>query len=304
MSRTDLRLSALNAWRWILHHGFEWGLLGAVYSLAAALLVEPAAQHLLEKFQAGAPGARTVGWRELWILIWIFITLPFFLERYRGVEAGLPLFRSKNSRNSKSLSFIRVYFMHELRRWQGWASALVVVLFGSIALEIRDLTPFFFVFIAQFSVQRALYSIGSWRRLISVAPHLQSPAMLWNAFLCVQLFWFVLSWAALGAVMWIEYDWLSMDFLPRPVFPLWLTLGVSGGVAVIAGASVALEGDSGRPWLVNLLAFTAGTMGGLITLAAPIWGFLGAVYFASRLRALSRGRLLSVENFHEDFVVP
>ena len=85
----------------------------------------------------------------------------------------------------------------------------------------------------------------------------------------------------------------------------WNQIVSSGAVligGVVAAAAVVMEGDSGRPGLVNTVSLISGMLMGLFCMISP-WFFLVSLYFAHKTAALVVDRLKSVEFFDEDVVV-
>jgi hypothetical protein len=83
---------------------------------------------------------------------------------------------------------------------------------------------------------------------------------------------------------------------------MWITLGVGSLGAVLSASCVALEGDSGRPWIVNFMSLAAGTVGGYLC-AASSWFLLLAIYVFLHMEKISKNRLKSVEHLDEDTLI-
>ena len=83
----------------------------------------------------------------------------------------------------------------------------------------------------------------------------------------------------------------------------WSKLAVAGLGGVLAGSCVALEGDAGRPWIVNFISLAAGALGGLLCWAWPISTVFVGYFSFSMIRAVG-GRLRSVELLDEDTLIP
>jgi hypothetical protein len=284
VTRTSLELR--NLLRWAREYAVSWGLLSVIYSFTVTMILEPILERALRTELEPIP---------LWAATCALLLLPgaldslplpqvsFRLGRFQVLRPGIfgeRLF----SRLGGPLG--PLYLRHELRRGSTWLMIVLTVLAAGLLPKGKQAL---WVLFAQLPMQRALYSVHSWRGL--AAAHLGPKAgrPLLQALLLSQGFQVAFAWLAVGMA----------GFLPRD---LWLALGPAALGAGLAGAAVALEGDSGRPWLVNFFSLAAGTLGGYLCLASP-WGLLAIAYLCSNTKGLAERRLLSVEHLDEDRIV-
>ncbi|MCC7442894.1 MAG: hypothetical protein IT285_14775 [Bdellovibrionales bacterium] len=182
-----------------------------------------------------------------------------------------------------------LYLRQEFRRGPTWA-AILLTAFAAAMLP-PAWAPLWII-ICQWPVQRALHSGRRWQRFVrlhardgGISAYLGS---LWTA----QVIQYLLLFVALGI----------LPGSPLSSTPAVAALGCGGLGAVLGGVSVAVEGDSGRPGLVNLVSLTAGTICGVACFASP-WFLLAVIYFCTRTADTGRYRLRSVEWFDEDTFV-
>jgi hypothetical protein len=185
----------------------------------------------------------------------------------------------------------RLYLRHDLRRGATW---LVVSLSAAAGGMFPEGRRSLWVLAAQLPVQRALYSIHRWRGLALAYHPVRGARGLLASVLVSQVLQFAIAWLSVGILGPLTGGMSTAE---------WLKLGAGGLGGVVSAASMAFEGDSGRPWIVNFLALTAGTLGGFACLASP-WYLLLVAYFASRMILLVDKRLHSVEHLDEDAVIP
>jgi len=265
---SSLGLNLLNLSRWLRAYFFEWVLLGLIYSLSAGVLLQSVLMSVLKI---------EIGIFPVSIGLGLLLMIPAIIEK--AVPGGIPMnlpFYSKSS-------FSSIYFAHETRRCSTW---LAVFLSAFIIHFIPHEQRAFSILIALTPCLRALYSISHWRRIAVIYSSKRGGGDL------IRALWF--SQTAQSIVLW---SIVSVMGLRLDIF-----LILAGWGAVLAAASVALEGDSGRPWLVHLLSVSSGLLGGYLTVASP-WALLGIFYFASKMKELAQSRLLSVEHYDEDFVI-
>ena len=274
------RLRLLNLIRWARAHWFSWTLLGLAYSAAATVLIGGVA----EAMTGAAPP-----WVPLWGAISLVLLAPAFLEKLP--LGGIPFVRRLAFGESPVLRATGplgpLYLRHELRRGATWAGVGLTAAIGATAAEVA---PALWVIAALLPSQRALYSIHRWRSLaVSLRPASGAGSLL-RAFLAAQLVQIFVAWAAVGVAS-------------LPPLAVFLRMGAGALGATLASGAMALEGDSGRPWLVNLASASAGLVVGFLCFLWPVV-LVPAGYFAARMVPAVASRLRSVEHFHEDLVLP
>jgi hypothetical protein len=270
------RLLALNLLRWLREYLVVWGLLSVIYSLTVTLVLQPLLERALRRELPLGP---------LWAASCALLLVPGLLEALPlpGIPARRGPFFGRG--------LLLLYLRHDLRRSATWLVVVLSIVAGSLLPAGREAL---WVLFAQLPVQRALYSVHRWRGL-SLAYHPSKGAsQLLLAIGAAQLFQLAVAWGSLGA----------MSLLGAAMqWPAWLALGPAALGAVLAGGSMAFEGDSGRPWLVNFLSLAAGTIGGYLCYWQP-WLLLVVGYFCLRMDAAVAHRLHSVEHLDEDSVIP
>ncbi len=281
---SSFRLRTLNLWRWVRAHAIAWTLLAAIYSVTAAILFQTVLQVGLR-------------WEPPLVQVWaglVFLLLiPALIEKLPlpALSAGkrplgvLPPGVFSEGVFARTIGPLgQLYLRHELRRGPTWLAILISVLAG--ALLPKALAPFW-VFIVLLPVQRALFSAEKWHQFVRFYVGARGPWYFLGALWTSQLLQYLVVVVATAGI--------------RGEMPVeWIFAGAS---AVVAGASMAFEGDTGKPGLVHLLSLTAGVLAGVFSMVSP-WVFLAVVYFASRMLAISGNRLKSVEWFDEDTVLP
>lgn len=282
-----LNLRALNAWRWLKEYFISWGVLSAIYSVTVTLVLQPFLERALNRELPVAP---------IWALTCASLLVPGILEslnlgsisvRFKGLALLPPGIFSEPLWNRLGRSLVPLYLRHELRRGSTLLTLLLTVLAaGALPADKQA----FWVLIAQLPAQRALYSIHHWRRLARGQFPAHGGPYLLTALACSQAIQWVISWGALGLSGFVD-----------PAH--WWRLGPASLGAVLSTSAVALEGDSGRPWMVNLIGMTAGILGGFLCLYSPFC-LAGVAYFMIQLRKMAAERILSVESLDEDFVIP
>ena len=279
----SLRLRLLNLARWFREHLFVWSFLSTIYSITLALLLQP----ILEMgFKLEIP------LQPLWAATCLVIVIPALLERVPG---QVPRFfslvlASWIPSRTESNAFRSLYLRHELRRLPTWLGVLAV---GVSLCWIPADRAALWLLIAQLPLQRSLFSIHRWRALaLAHHPRLGAGRLL-MALISSQLIQWLLSWLFAGFLAWM---------FAGPTFSLWLRLGAAGVAGVLAGGCVAMEGDSGRPWIVNFISLAAGAVGALLTLVWPV-SLLVVAYLAISMSNSVAERLRSVEHQDEDTVI-
>jgi hypothetical protein len=262
--------------------------LSVIYSLIVTMLLQPILGQALKTEITIAP---------LWIATALILLIPGVLEYLKLPGTGFrklfmaPGVFSESFWKARGGSFTPLYLRHELRRGPTW---LVIVL--TVALQ--GLLPpgkwALWVLIAQLPIQRALFSVHGWRGLAAAHAPREGGQKLLAAIQVSQLIQLLITWFSLGACG-IIAGFLTTEH--------WLLLGPAALGAVLAASSVALEGDSGRPWMVNFFSLGAGIIGGFLCLWSP-WFLLGVLYFVNSAKNLSANRILSVEHLDEDHILP
>ena len=269
------RLVILNLARWLREYAFVWGVLSVVYSLTVTLLLQPILERVFHREIPVAP---------LWALICGILIVPGILEHLPlpsfSLRRGLLSLMSKGS-------FIRLYLRHELRRGSTWLTIGLTVLVG---VSLPDSKRALWILAAQLPVQRALYSIHRWRGLaLSFQPQTGASKLL-AALSLSQVIQLLFAWSLLGLT---------------GVFSVsqWLLLGQGALGAVLSASMVAMEGDSGRPWIVNFISLASGILGGYLCYASP-WVLLLVAYLFRNMQTNVGMRLHSVEHLDEDTLIP
>lgn len=263
--KLSARLWLLNAARWCREYWLSWGLLGLIYSVTLALIIQPILGRALgQELPLGA----------VWLVNALLLLLPGALEL--TPLPGLP-----------SLLWIRarpglawIYAQHDFRRLNAWLGILLMAGVGRLwAGAGREIL---WVLIAQLGTQRALYSFGKWRVLALARDPRRGGSALLTGLVITQIVQATLAGLLFGGSL-------------RALF--------AAAVGVLAAGAVALEGDAGRPWLVNFISLTAGAIAGVLSYLFP--GTLLVVgYFSVRTIVEMRDRLHSVERMDEDVVIP
>jgi hypothetical protein len=271
---TREKLLLLNAFRWLKAHAIEWGLLGAIYSFTLAILVQTFVETLLRQETSLA---------SVWLGSSSLLLVPLLLERLPTGNFGLP----RPSRMPDVLlahPLASLYLAHELRRLPTW-----ITLFLTVALGGAVSKPFLWIPISLLPMLRALYSWGAWRRLAAQRFGKEAGKSLIEALFLSQTIQGGIAWLALGASTGrADFDWLAA--------------GAAQLGAIATGCSASLEGDSGRPWLVQTFVLAAGIVGGAFAWYNP-WLALIPLWFFFRMRESVRDRVASVEPLDEDAVL-
>jgi len=274
-----------NSYRWVFENIWVWGLLVVIYGYTLVLLLEPILEHWLHlEIHLGLLTA--LGCASLWFPgLLNFIPLPslplpnriFSSAKFPGKETG------------------RLYFRHEMRRGVTWLVIALMVLAGMMMTV--ALMPLW-IFVAQISTQKAFFTFKNWQLLVLNHNPQRGAGQLLFGFLFCQSVIQILAWLALGFAILISRQ---LGFISDLTFLNWLSMGAGGLGAVISACTLAFEGDSGRPWLVNFISMTAGVIGGILSMAYPVTLVL-IIYFAWRFLASSQHRIRSVEQFYEDAI--
>lgn len=187
--------------------------------------------------------------------------------------------------------FSYLYLSQELRKFSAWlSSAAVCFTLFLLPKQWMFLTPV----VVQFSLQRALYGLRAWTQLFNLhTPSAPSHEVL-DGILLSQL----VQWLAVSGTLFIFQPLDAWKNLPVPAWEWWIAMN---GV-LVGAASVVLEGDAGKPLLVQFISLATGLFSGFLCFFSP-WFFLGVVYFYFRMRQLAARRLASIEAVGDDLVV-
>lgn len=267
-----MRLQLLNLARWFREYLLVWTALSFVYSITLVLVLQPLLELALKM---------EVPFWPLWIATCATLIFP------AAVEALPQPLSAELGRLSFGHGLIRLYLRHEFRRLGTWVGILVAVALAAIIPKDRAAL---WILIAQFPMQRALFSFQKWRVLALVEhPKLGSKSLM-LALASSQLLQFLVAWLAVGAIGFFDAN-------------AWLKLGLAGVAAVFAASAVCLEGDAGRPGLVNFITLAAAALGGFSTYAWPV-GLGISAYLMMAMSGSIPERIRSVEHLDEDTLIP
>ena len=274
---TQTRLLLLNGLRWWKENLWIWGILGSIYSLSLALLLETVIELTLKT---------EVKLITVFAGMSISLLVPAILHAVPLPSLPIPLGRPSGSELG---SFIRLFLSHELRRSQNLcAVAFTVILLVSLPQTWLPLA----LALGQLPVQQSLFSVQRWRALALAHSPQQGARHLFIAFQFQQC---LLGIAVLAG--WV----LTSLLMDRSIGPTLLYLPAIAG-AWMGGASVLLEGASGRPWVVNFISLAAGMVAGFLTVLH--WGFVFLIiYFCVQMAGNIKERLRSVELLDEDTLI-
>lgn len=254
-------------------------MLSVIYSWTVTLALQPILERALKT---------EISSEFLWAATCSLLLIPAFIEF--APLGQLPLRKGLFSESIWSKlggPLSPLYLRHEFRRGATWLM-LALCTVGSSLLPPRKFA--LSVLIALLLSQRALFSIQNWRRLAQTRFPEHGAFHLIRAMALSQSLQSILLWLALGlAQVYSQEQWLALG--PAFLACAWIS------------STLCLEGDSGRPYLVNLIALSGGIIAGYACMAH--WGFLALV--AVICRSLYKGmgeRLKAVENLDEDALIP
>jgi hypothetical protein len=286
MTQTQLLLR--NTYRWFVHHAALWLVLSSLYSLSVAVLL----QTIVEQIQK-----KPVPLLPIWFAGMVLLLIPGALEKTPLPE--LPLSLTKKSFFSEQIwsrlgasSFLPLYLRHELRRTQTWITLILAVTLGALLPPERLAL---WIFVAQLPLQRGLWSIGGWRRIAVRTP---GGPQLGGGLLLTAYLWSQGIQAAIALIAWaillvFEGNWETGHFLQ---------IAAATFSGVLCCAAVSMEGDAGRPWLVNFVGLSVALIASSLVYWQPALLILSA-YIFSNLKHSVTYRLWSVEEFDEDAVL-
>ena len=275
--RMPWSLKCLNLMRWVREYWLSWGLLGAIYSVTATILLQAV---------AGAAFRIEPPFVLVWVILCAALLIPAFIEL---IPFGVPLPLGRMRRAGIGSLYIR----HDLRRVATWTGVILVSVSGSLFIESGSAARLYWVPVVLIPVQRALYSFRYWKGIVSEFRPESGAVSLLASLLGSQLIQFGVAWVALGLTVLDIASW----------WELWFRMGAGGIGAVVAGSAVAFEGDSGRPWIVNFMSISAGILAGYLSMEWPLV-LIGVLYFSNQIVRGAVNRLKSAEIFHEDIVIP
>jgi hypothetical protein len=278
LRKGSFKLSALNLFRWLRENILFWGILSLIYSLTVSLILQPILEHVFSRELRLGP---------LWFLTCALLIVPGILE-----ALPLPALPLRQGLFRESI-FLRpagrlgqMYLRHDLRRGATWLTIVLTVAIGAL-LRMDRLA--LWALVVQLPLQRALYSLRSWRTAALLADPERGAAQLLGALELAQLIQLLITTLAFSLAL----------MLP---LPLALKLAGAGVGAVLSGACVAMEADAGVPWMVNFMSLAAGIIGGFCCWYSP-WFLLVVLYLNRRMHVLVAERLYSVEHLDEDALV-
>ena len=262
--------------RWVVEHLFFWGTLSVIYATAAAYLLEPFFEKLLQ-FPLTIP--------EVMGAILGLLFIPAVLDQ-TGKNMAFPFFRSTGL-SSPSWS----YFHQEFRKGSNWFGLLFVMIGLVLGLHQKWL----WIFLFQFPIQRSLFSLYQWGALFRIHyPDTAGKKVMWS-FLNTRLVEFLIVWTSTGILMLVTHsDSLFYDWI----------MGLGIGISMILGASsLLLEGDSAIPGMSHLILLTFGTLSGVLFVLFP-WFLAFLIYFFITRTQKVQNRLKTAEVLHEDTLIP
>ncbi len=268
-----MKLFTLNFLRALKENFFSWFVLGSIYLLSASQLLQPIFEWALKRELPGT-------WMFVGVALLILSAglLASLFERVFGAKFALPL------RIPRRLSHY-LWFTHMSRRAATWIVVAITVGLG-IWLEQKNLF-FFWLLAAQLMNQIHMFAADRWRAFFCFNLGRTAALNLVHEFVGSHVFFGVVVYALLY-FFWPTHEWLK-----------WLLPTVS---ALWGASVVVLEGDSGKPLLVNSVSLVLGTLCGLIVFMEP--GFIVLVAWAClRIPELSHNRFWSVENADQDAVL-
>lgn len=275
-----VRLLLLNAWRWFKEYAVSWGVLSVIYSLTVSLLLQPILEQAFRhEFK--------LSW--VWSVSCLLLLLPGVLEwmrlpPFKLVKAG---FFNEAIWVQKGSPLLPLYLRHDLRRGPTWLALTLAVALGGVLPENKRAL---WILVAQLPVQRALYSLTHWKRVALTYFPNSGAQNLVVSFGISQLIQALIASLAFAGTVGLSIEQTA----------LYLNAMVA---MVVTSSALILEGDAGRPWLVNFFVLAGATLAGYLTLAFPIT-VLFVVYFWTSMRGAVKKRLFSVEHLDEDTVIP
>jgi hypothetical protein len=270
-----VNLQLKNLFRWIWYHLFEWLLLGGLYVVGLTILLRGLYDSLEE--------VGRLDW-TFFVLVAALLLLPVIqwgVRKLNAVSMPIPLIRSRR--------LLAMLAVHEMRKPSSFVimGAQTVMMAIFLAQEGRGIH---LVLASQLYVQSLLYSVRLW---IPFAQKFHPRTGAIDLYVAMTAFSGLAILPSASAAVLISgtgsYDVLSV------------LSGVIG--ANLAASMMCLEGDGGRPWLVNLFSMLAGTFFGLICFQFS-WVVLLLLYLYPSMMGYVRGRHRSLEYFDEDVTIP
>lgn len=263
-----IRLKVLNLIRWIQRFWFVWGLFALIYGFSASLLLQPLLSFLI---QFDIDLLQTFGFLVVILLV-------------SGVSSLLPNLLVFPLRVAGPKGLQGIFFLHSLRSLRFWINLLILVV-GFIGC-VRYQSKIAWILLAQLPLQAFLFRGYQWVEMAFWLDSKGGASALLRGIQMTFLFQVGLAWV-IGLVFGAPFE---------------IAWAVPTIGAVWAASSVALEGDAGRPLLVNFISITAGTLAG--TLCVFWWPSVFFVwYFAKQMNGLVQNRLRSIQHWSEDVIL-
>lgn len=267
-----MKFVLLNFFRWFREFILEWTLLGLIYSLGLVILVEPILNEFLQI---------KTSFILVWVGVCISLVLPLVLEK--GFRNFSFIFKFQDRFIEP---FVAGFLYSEFRKISVWMGLSVALILISILKGWNQFSLITWVVIVQLPIQRGLYALANWQNGALLFFPRTGATRLYMAFTVaqgVQFFLLVLASALIFGGIGIQH----------------VLIGIGG---FLLGCSVSFEGDSGKPWLVNIISVAAGMIGSIVVSITP-WSLLGIAYFWYKMHGAVKDRLHSVEHFYEDTLI-
>ncbi len=279
LTMVTTKLKWLNLYRWLKEYIILWTLLGSIYSLAGAVLFQPIFQWITKK----EPSLL-----NSWLLTNSFVIISWLFHSFLSNFS----FKQANRYLVKAHAPLSTFFcVNELRKVSVLAVIFVTVITGAF---LNSHSFQIWVILAQLPIQVSLFNLKPWEQITLQRSALVGAKELLRGLLKVQLITAILA-TILVVTLWIvQGQSVSLAIIGS------LASGVLG--ASLMSAGVALEGDSGRPFLVNSISLVSGTLAGLLCFAMPV-SLLFCLYLYHRFEAVTLNRLRSIAPIDEDTLV-
>lgn len=260
------KLNTLNLLRWARYRFLSWGSLLALYFLMLHLFLEP----FMEKE------------RRIMFMLTLggLIGLAFLCN---GTALLKGISRRGPSLFQKRLPAFEIIFKNELRQLSTWILFVLITLFGFL---IPSEYPFFWAIACHGWVQKGAFQIPKWAKLCRYLYPTEESKNILPALAAVSLFLSTLSF-------------LILMGLEAFSVKIWIVCMGS----LLAACSTLMEGDLGKPILVNLISLTAGLIGGALCFYSP-WIILIIAYLFERMIHLTEKRGLSTLNDKYETHIP
>ena len=260
-------LALKNALRMVQENLAAWGILVFIYSFVACMII----QTVVVVTRQG----NEMGNVELWLFVMALAVIPGLMMKV--VLPAIPMGIGSTH------DFFRLYIRHRLRKLHTWFF-LTVCCYALVMIP--DKWIYFSVLLVQIPISAEIFWIFHWRELMRVHSPRVGAMKLVTVFIGIQTlqaFIILLALFLTGQMGWHQ--------------------ALACLAAVIGATAVVMEGDSGRPVLVNLISLGSGTLWGGLTLWSPYW-FPVVIYFAVKMVQGAHMRLHSLERIDQDVVIP